>query len=112
MARETIVRLVDDLDGGAADETVSFSLDGAAYEIDLSAENAKKLRDSLNAFVEHSRRAGSAKRGGRGTGPAKRGASNRERSADIRAWAKGQGIKVNERGRIPASVVEQYDAAH
>lgn len=111
MARETIVRLVDDLDGGAADETVSFSLDGAAYEIDLSAENAKKLRDSLSAFVEHSRRAGSAKRGRTG-GPAKRGASNRERSADIRAWAKGQGIKVNERGRIPASVVEQYDAAH
>ncbi|MCD0452270.1 Lsr2 family protein [Actinocorallia sp. API 0066] len=111
MARETIVRLVDDLDGGAADETVSFSLDGAAYEIDLSAENAKKLRDSLAAFVEHSRRAGSVKRGRTGA-PAKRGASNRERSADIRAWAKGQGIKVNERGRIPASVVEQYDAAH
>ncbi|MDX6741799.1 Lsr2 family protein [Actinocorallia sp. A-T 12471] len=111
MARETIVRLVDDLDGGAADETVSFSLDGAAYEIDLSSENAKKLRDSLAAFVEHSRRAGAAKRG-RAAGPAKRGASNRERSADIRAWAKGQGIKVNERGRIPASVVEQYDAAH
>jgi hypothetical protein len=111
MARETIVRLVDDLDGGAADETVSFSFDGVAYEIDLSAANAKKLRDSLTPFIEHSRRAGSAKRGKAG-GTAKRGASNRERSADIRAWAKGQGIKVNERGRIPASVVEQYDAAH
>ncbi|GAA2720434.1 Lsr2 family protein [Actinocorallia aurantiaca] len=110
MARETIVRLVDDLDGGAADETVSFSFDGVAYEIDLSSTNAKKLRDSLTPFIEHSRRAGSAKRGR--TAGAKRGASNRERSADIRAWAKGQGIKVNERGRIPASVVEQYDAAH
>ena len=110
MARETIVRLVDDLDGGAADETVSFSFDGVAYEIDLSSENAKKLRDSLIPFIEHSRRAGSAKRGRRGA--AKGGASNRERSADTRAWAKGQGIKVNERGRFPASVVEQYDAAH
>jgi hypothetical protein len=113
MARETIVRLVDDLDGGAADETVSFALDGAAYEIDLSNANAKKLRDSLAQFVEHSRKAGSVKRGvGRGAGRPARGTSSRERSADIRAWAKSQGIKVNERGRIPASVVEQYEAAH
>lgn len=111
MARETIVRLVDDLDGGAADESVSFSLDGSAYEIDLSSANAKKLRDSLQQFIEHSRRAGSVKRSGRGPGRP-RGTSSRERSADIRAWAKGQGIKVNERGRIPASVVEQYEAAH
>jgi hypothetical protein len=112
MARETIVRLVDDLDGGAADETVSFALDGAAYEIDLSNANAKKLRDSLAQFVEHSRKAGSVKRSGRGVGRPARGTSSRERSADIRAWAKGQGIKVNERGRIPATVVEQYEAAH
>ncbi|GAB3277868.1 Lsr2 family protein [Actinocorallia lasiicapitis] len=112
MARETIVRLVDDLDGGAADEAVSFALDGVAYEIDLSTENAKKLRDSLAQFVEHSRKAGSVKRAGRGVGRPARGTSSRERSADIRAWAKGQGIKVNERGRIPASVVEQYEAAH
>lgn len=113
MARETIVRLVDDLDGGAADETVSFSLDGVAYEIDLSNDNAKKLRDSLQSYLEHSRKAGTAKRtAGRGTGRATRGTSSRERSADIRAWAKDQGIKVNERGRIPAAVVEQYDSQH
>lgn len=106
MAQKVQVLLVDDLDGGEADETVSFSLDGASYEIDLSGTNAKKLRDSLQPFVDHARKAGTVRR--RRT----RGASSRERSADIRAWAKARGIKVNERGRIPATVVEQYEAAH
>jgi hypothetical protein len=106
MAQKVQVLLVDDLDGGEADETVSFSLDGATYEIDLSGSNAKRLRDSLQPFVEHARKAGAGRR--RRT----RGASSRERSADIRAWAKARGIKVNERGRIPATVVEQYEAAH
>jgi hypothetical protein len=110
MAQKVQVLLVDDLDGGEADETVSFSLDGATYEIDLSGVNAKKLRDSLAPFVEHARKAGAA-RGRRAAGRS-RGASSRERSADIRAWAKSRGIKVNERGRIPQTVVEQYEAAH
>ncbi|ACZ00004.1 histone-like nucleoid-structuring protein Lsr2 [Thermomonospora curvata] len=106
MAQKVQVLLVDDLDGGEADETVSFALDGTSYEIDLSGENAKKLRESLRPFVEHARKAGTTRR------RRSRGASSRERSADIRAWAKARGIKVNERGRIPASVVEQYEAAH
>jgi Lsr2 len=110
MARKVQVLLVDDLDGGEADETVSFSLDGATYEIDLSSANAKKLRDSLQPFVDHAQKPSTTRR--RGTGVRTRGASSRERSADIRAWAKAKGIKVNERGRIPASVVEQYEAAH
>lgn len=110
MAQKVQVLLVDDLDGGEADETVSFSLDGATYEIDLSGANAKKLRDSLQPFVEHARKAGTA-RGRRGAART-RGASSRERSADIRAWAKSRGIKVNERGRIPQTVVDQYEAAH
>ncbi|MEO5874113.1 MAG: Lsr2 family protein [Streptosporangiaceae bacterium] len=112
MARKIEVLLVDDLDGGTADETVTFSLDGAHYEIDLSSANAKKLRSALQPFVDKgARQSGTAKRG-RAAGRPVRGTSSRERSADIRAWAKGQGIKVNERGRIPASVVEQYEAAH
>ncbi|MBA9001480.1 MULTISPECIES: histone-like nucleoid-structuring protein Lsr2 [Thermomonospora] len=106
MAQKVQVLLVDDLDGGEADETVSFALDGASYEIDLSGENAKKLRDSLAPFVQHARKAGTPRR------RRSRGASSRERSAEIRAWAKAQGIKVNERGRIPASVVEKYEATH
>ncbi|MFC0037020.1 MULTISPECIES: histone-like nucleoid-structuring protein Lsr2 [Actinomadura] len=106
MAQKVQVLLVDDLDGGEADETVAFSIDGASYEIDLSSANAKKLRDSLQPFVEKSRKAGTARRRRPRTG------SNRERSAEIRAWAKAHGIKVNERGRIPQNVIEKYEAAH
>ncbi len=105
MAEQIIKRLIDDLDGGEAEETVPFSIDGVSYEIDLSSDNAKKLRDSLSPFVEHARRAGAGRR-------RRRAASSRERSADIRAWAKARGIKVNERGRIPATVVEEYERAH
>ncbi|TDD61242.1 histone-like nucleoid-structuring protein Lsr2 [Actinomadura rubrisoli] len=107
MAQKVQVLLVDDLDGGEADETVAFSIDGASYEIDLSGANAKKLRDSMQPFVENSRKAGAVTRRRR-----QRGASSRERSAEIRAWAKNNGIKVNERGRIPATVIEQYEAAN
>lgn len=107
MAKQIIERLVDDIDGGEADETVPFSLDGVSYEIDLSGPNAKKLRDSLRPYLDGARKAGAGRRR-RGA----RAASSRERSADIRAWAKARGIKVNERGRIPANVVQQYEEAH
>ncbi len=106
MAQKVQVLLVDDLDHGEADETVSFSLDGVAYEIDLSSGNAERLRDSLQPFVKVARKASISRR------RRSRAASSRERSADIRAWAKAHGIKVNERGRIPQTVVEQYEAAH
>lgn len=106
MAQKVQVLLVDDLDHGEADETVSFSLDGVAYEIDLSSNNAQKLRNSLQPFVKVARKATTPRR------RRSRAASSRERSADIRAWAKAHGIKVNERGRIPQQVVEQYEAAH
>jgi hypothetical protein len=109
MAQKVEVLLVDDIDGGEADETVSFSLDGTAYEIDLSKKNAAKLRGGLEPFVAGARKARKPTgRGGRGS----RTAGSRERSAEIREWAKNRGIKVNERGRIPANVIEQYEAAH
>jgi Lsr2 len=112
VAQKTLVILEDDLDGGEADETVTFSLDGVSYEIDLSDGNAKKLRESLSSFVESARRTGGrATTRGRARGAAAAG-SRSGRSAEIRAWAKGQGIKVNERGRIPAEVVEAYEKAH
>lgn len=62
MAQVTVVELVDDLDGSEADETVEFALDGAAYEIDLSATNAEELREALGPYVEAARRAGGRKR--------------------------------------------------
>jgi hypothetical protein len=105
MAQKVQVLLIDDLDGGEADETVSFSYGGSSYEIDLSNGNASKLRDALKPFVDNARKRSATRR----RSPA---ASSRARSTDIRAWAKSRGIKVNERGRIPASVVEQYDATH
>src|SRR5499426_3570729 len=106
MAQKITVALEDDLDGGPADETVRFGLGGSDYEIDLSTKNAAAFRRQLAPFIEHARKAGRGQR--RRTG---RAASSREHSGNIRAWAKDQGIAVSERGRIPASVAEQYDAA-
>ena len=108
MAQKVHIVLVDDIDGGDADETVSFALDGTQYEIDLSAANAARLREQFAPYVGHARRVagGAARRGGRG----RRGSGGR--SAQIREWAKAQGIKVNERGQVAADVVAKYDAAH
>jgi Lsr2 len=106
MAQKVTVELEEDLDGGPAEETVRFGIDGADYEIDLSTKNAAALRRKLAPFIGHARKAGRGPRRRPG-----RTASSRERSGGIRAWAKDQGIAVSERGRIPASVVEQYEAA-
>jgi hypothetical protein len=55
MAKTVVVKLTDDLDGGDADETVFFGLDGKTYEIDLSSANAGALRSELNKYVAKSR---------------------------------------------------------
>lgn len=105
MAQKITVALEDDLDGGPADLTVRFGLDGAEYEIDLNTRNAAAFRAQLAPFTEHARKAGRGPRSRPG-----RSASGRERSGDIRSWARTQGITVSDRGRIPASVIEQYQA--
>jgi hypothetical protein len=106
MAQKVIVALEDDLDGSVADETVRFGLDGADLEIDLSAKNARSFRSQIAPFIEHGRKVsrGSARR-------AVRTAVGRQCSGEVRAWAREHGIAVKERGRIPVSVVEQYQAA-
>jgi Lsr2 len=106
MAQKITVALEDDLSGGPAGETVRFGVDGAEYEIDLNKKNAAALRKALAPFTEHAR-----KPGRRQPHRAGRSAASRQRSGDIRAWAKDHGIAVSGRGRIPASVVEQYQAA-
>jgi hypothetical protein len=106
MAQRVTVELEDDLDGGPADATVRFGLDGTDYEIDLRTTNASKFRRQIAPCLGHARKAGPGQR----RRPA-RTPSGRERSGDIRAWAKDQGIAVSERGRIPASVAGQYEAA-
>lgn len=106
MATKITVALEDDLDGGPAEETLRFGLGGAQYEIDLNKKNARAFHKQLAPFVEHARKAV----GGQRRRPA-RTASSRQRSGEIRAWAKANGVPVSGRGRIPASVVEQYEAA-
>ena len=107
MAQRVEVILVDDLDGGAATETVTFGLDGVSYEIDLSDANAKKLRDDFSAWTGHARRAGGAKRPA-----ARRGSSRRNDLSAVRDWARENGYKVSDRGRISAEIQNAYDKAH
>lgn len=112
MAQRTV--LVDDLDGGQAEETVTFGLDGVSYEIDLSESNRSKLRDALAPYIGVSRRVGDGKAASsprpRGRGPARSARSGN--TAEVREWAKANGHQVSERGRIPAPVQEAYDKAH
>jgi Lsr2 len=106
MAQKVTVELEDDLDGGPADETVRFGFDGSDYEIDLSNKNAATLRRQLEPFIEHARKAGRGQRRRSARTP-----SSRQHSGAVRAWAREQGIAVSERGRIPASVIDQYEIA-
>jgi hypothetical protein len=106
VATKITVALEDDLDGGPAEETVRFAVGGTQYEIDLNKKNARAFRKQLAPFIEHARRVGRGQR----RRPAGTAAS-REHGGGIRAWAKEQGIAMSGRGRIPASVVERYQAA-
>jgi hypothetical protein len=106
VAQRVTVTLEDDLSGGPADETVRFSVGGAEYEIDLSKKNADTFRKQLAPFLDNARKAERAQ-----PRRSARTAAKRPRSGDIRAWAKDHGVAVSEHGRIPASVVEQYQAA-
>ena len=115
MAQKVQVILVDDLEGGPAEETVTFGLDGVTYEIDLNEPNAQKLRDFLTPYVGSARR--SSGRGGSNGTPRGRGrarsstARSGANNAEIREWAKRNGMQVSERGRIPANIVEAYEQA-
>lgn len=110
MAQKVTVTLVDDLDGSEAEETVEFGLDGVNYQVDLSTVHATKLRDGLAAFVAHARRAGGRRRSaGRSAGrPARPASADREQNQAIREWARRKGMKVSDRGRIPAEILETY----
>jgi hypothetical protein len=103
------IRLIDDLDGDTADETVEFGIDGKVYEIDLSKGNAGKLRDALASYVAAARRAGGRRRSSAAAStPARRPTIDREQNQAIRDWARKRGMKVSDRGRIPAEVLDAY----
>jgi hypothetical protein len=116
MAQRTVVTLEDDIDGGPAEETITFALDGVTYEIDLNEDNASALREALAPFVGAGRRvggrSGSSSRGG--SRPAKTAAAPARRgdTAAVREWARENGHQVSDRGRIPTSVLEAYEQAH
>lgn len=115
MAQKVVVELVDDLDGTASEDisTVTFSLDGASYEIDLTDGNAGRLRDSLAQFVGAARRTGGRiKRSAATTGPAARPTANPEQTKAIRNWARQNGFDLADRGRIPTDVLTAFDEAH
>jgi hypothetical protein len=109
MAQKHIVQLIDDLDGDEAQETVTFSLDGTRYEIDLSADNAAKLRDTLAVYVANARR---STRPGAPNGRPRSHRADREQTAAIREWARTNGHRIGDKGRIPSEVIEAYNAAH
>lgn len=124
VAQKVEVTLIDDTDGSESPDvtTVLFGYDGTDYEIDLSGENKDILEKRLAQFIASARRLGRSTHhpspnghtptAGRRRSAAARSGPSRERSADIRAWAKDRGVKVSERGRIPQAVVADYEASH
>jgi hypothetical protein len=107
MAQKIQVLFTDDIDGGEADGTVRFAIDGTDYEIDLSAQHNEELRGILKNYIAHARKvSGTPRRGSRST---------RKPSAidtvAARAWAREKGYAIKERGRVPAEVVAKYREA-
>jgi hypothetical protein len=114
MAKQVITLLTDDLDGGEADRTVEFGLDGVSYTIDLSEKNAGKLRKALDPYLTVATRVGRSNsldsRGVRRGVAASTGRASRDQNQAIREWATKNGYEVSERGRIPSSIVEAWHA--
>lgn len=117
MVQKVQIHLVDDLTGGEADETVRFGIDGTDYEIDLSADNAVKLREALDTYTATGRKVH-----GRGGGRARKATANsshadgaqtgnREETQKIRRWAQENGHSTSSRGRISSEVRDAYNAA-
>jgi hypothetical protein len=112
MAKQIITLLTDDLDGGDADRTIEFGLDGVNYTIDLSEKNAGKLRKALDPYLSVASKVGRGGASGRiaSRSSAASSRSNRDQNQAIREWATKNGYEVSERGRIPASIAEAFHA--
>jgi nucleoid-associated protein Lsr2 len=106
VAQRTQILYVDDIDGSEAEGTVRFGLDGADYEIDLNKKHADKLAKAIRPYIDAARKVSSSRRAARGSRPA------RHDQSDVRAWARAQGLKVSDRGRIPADLLARYESAH
>lgn len=106
MSQRTQVLYIDDIDGSAAEGTVRFGLAGTEYEIDLNKQHADQFAEALAPFIAAARKVSSPGRRARGA------RAGRQDQSEVRAWARGHGLKVSDRGRIPAGVLAQYQAAH
>jgi nucleoid-associated protein Lsr2 len=109
------VVLTDDLDGSEATQTLSYTVDGQEYEIDLSDDNVQRFHEALEPYVSNSRqveRQAAPARRGSGNGRRRSGASGRDDIPQIRAWAEANGHEVSARGRIKKDVIDAYDQAH
>ena len=116
VARAVTEKLIDDLDGRGAAETVLFALDGTSYEIDLSKKNAAAFRKSLQRYVGAGRRQGGSRPAPQRQAEKKASANGAKPKRDfdlaqLREWAGANGVEVPSRGRIPRAVVEQYKAS-
>jgi hypothetical protein len=110
MAQKIQTLFIDDIDGGEAEGTVRFGLDGADYEIDLSAAHSMALRNVAAKYIEAGRKVnGPARRRGRVSG--RKSSSGGPSPSEVREWAKAQGIEVRDRGRIPGELVVKFQAA-
>ena len=112
MAQRVQVLLEDDIDGTEAAQTVKFGLDGVAYEIDLTDENAAQMRDSLATWVDHARRVGGSRSAARrGVGSTGKTAGNKDELNKIREWGRANGHQVSDRGRVSKSLQDAYHQA-
>jgi hypothetical protein len=107
MAQRMEVQFIDDIDGGPADTTISFTVDGTSYEIDLSAAHAEEFRAAIEPFITAARKVGASTRrtakAARPAGPS---------PSAVREWAKAEGIKVSDRGRVPAELTVRFREAN
>jgi len=106
VAQRMQILYVDDIDGSEAEGTVRFGFDGVDYEIDLNKKHADQLAKAIGPYIEAARKVSPARRAARGARTA------RHDQSDVRAWARAQGLKVSDRGRIPAEVLGKYESAH
>ena len=104
MAQRTQILYVDDIDGSEAEGTVRFGLDGADYEIDLNKQHSDQFAKAIRPYIDAARRVPSSRRAGRGS------RMSRHNQSDVRAWARAEGLKISDRGRIPADVLAKYEA--
>jgi Lsr2 len=112
VAQKITTLFIDDIDGGAAEGTVRFALDGTEYEIDLNSKHSDELRSALGKYVTHARKVGgAARRAGRGAGRGARGTGSTLNTTEIRNWARENGYDIKDRGRVPADLVAKYQAA-